>query len=55
MASKPYLKPDFVENASTEAIRAQYKHAQAQADLWSDRARELFLLLTEREDEGTPT
>lgn len=34
------LRPDFVENASTDAIRVQYEHAQAQTDLWSDRARE---------------
>jgi hypothetical protein len=48
------LRPEFVHNASTHAVRAQYEHAQALADLWSDRARDLFLLLCERED-ATPT
>lgn len=49
------LRPDFVQHASTDAIRAQYERAQAQADLWSDRARSLFLLLGEREDRpGAP-
>jgi len=47
------LRPEFVENASTTAIRAQYERAQAQADLWSDRARALFLLLCQREEETT--
>ncbi|MDW6058094.1 hypothetical protein SAZ11_08325 [Streptomyces sp. FXJ1.4098] len=45
------LRPDFVEQASTDAIRAQYERAQAQADLWADRARDLFLLLCQREDQ----
>jgi hypothetical protein len=48
------LRPEFVENASTEAIRVQYERAQALADLWSDRARDLFLLLAQREAEGQP-
>ncbi|MGQ4393760.1 hypothetical protein ACN6K5_003546 [Streptomyces violaceoruber] len=43
------LRPDFAAHASLEAIRAQYERAQAQADLWSDRARDLFLLLCQRE------
>ena len=42
------LDPDFAANASTDAIRTQYEKAQALADLWSDRARELFLLMTSR-------
>ncbi|WP_158935117.1 hypothetical protein [Streptomyces capuensis] len=46
-----HLRPDFVEHASTDAIRAQYERAQAQADLWADRARDLFLLLCQREDQ----
>ena len=45
------LRPEFVENASTPAIRAQYEHAQAQADLWTDRTRDLFLLLCQREEQ----
>lgn len=45
------LRPDFVERASTDAIRAQYERAQANADLWADRARDLFLLLCQREDQ----
>ena len=44
------LRPEFVANASTSAVRAQYEHAQALADLWADRTRELFLLLCEREE-----
>lgn len=48
------LRPDFVENAGTDAIRAQYERAQAMADLWSDRARELFLLLAQREADEQP-
>lgn len=48
------LRPDFIENASTDAIRVQYERAQAKADLWSDRARELFLLLAQREAEEHP-
>jgi hypothetical protein len=43
------LQPDFVARASTDAIRTQYQHAQAQSDLWADRARELFLLLCQRD------
>jgi hypothetical protein len=50
------LRPEFVERASTEAIRAQYEYAQARADLWTDRARDLFLLLSQREGQaGTLT
>jgi hypothetical protein len=45
------LRPEFVENASTDAIRAQYERAQRNADLWSDRARALFVLLCQREEE----
>lgn len=48
------LRPDFVQHASTADIRAQYERAQAHADLWSDRARALFLLLCQREREGQP-
>ncbi|WP_405673174.1 hypothetical protein [Streptomyces sp. NBC_01530] len=44
------LRPDFVENASTPAIRAQYERAQARADMGADQARDLFLLLCQRED-----
>ena len=47
------LRPEFLENASIDAIRVQHEHAQAQADLWTDRARDLFLLLCQREDERT--
>ncbi|MBJ6623523.1 hypothetical protein [Streptomyces sp. DHE17-7] len=43
------LRPEFVANANLEAVRAQYERAQALADLWSDRARDLFLLLQDRE------
>lgn len=46
-----HLRPEFTEHASTDAIRTQYERAQAQADLWSDRARDLFLLLCQREDQ----
>ena len=46
-----HLRPEFAEHASTDAIRTQYERAQAQADLWSDRARDLFLLLCQREDQ----
>lgn len=49
------LRPDFVEHASTDAIRAQYERAQAQADLWADRARALFLLLCQREEHANTT
>ncbi|MFR9794280.1 hypothetical protein ACL07V_37600 [Streptomyces sp. MB22_4] len=45
------LKPDFAKNASIGAIRAQYQQAQRRADLWTDRARNLFLLLCEREEQ----
>ena len=45
------LRPEFVENASPDAVRVQYERAQAMADLWSDRARELFLLLCQREEQ----
>ncbi|MET8571860.1 hypothetical protein [Streptomyces sp. NPDC004783] len=45
------LRPEFIEHASIDAIRAQYERAQAQAELWSDRARDLFLLLCQREDQ----
>lgn len=47
-----HLDADFVENASIDAIRTQYHRAQATADLWNDRARELFLLLCQREDQA---
>lgn len=47
------LRPEFAENASTEAVRAQYERAQAMADLWADRARDLFLLLCQREDQAS--
>lgn len=47
------LKPDFVAHAPLPAIRAQYAHAQRMADLWDDRARALFLLITEREERTT--
>lgn len=46
------LRSEFVENASIEAIRTQYERAQAQADLAADRARDLFLLLCQREDQA---
>ncbi|MFC8658075.1 hypothetical protein ACFUCT_23185 [Streptomyces parvus] len=42
------LDPDFVANASVDAIRTQYERAERMAELWADRARELFLLLSER-------
>jgi hypothetical protein len=45
------LRPDFVEHASADAIRAQYERAQAHADMWADRARSLFLLLCQREEQ----
>ncbi|WIC88856.1 hypothetical protein SEA_ONIONKNIGHT_50 [Streptomyces phage OnionKnight] len=44
-----YLRTEFVQHASTDAIRTQYERAQQQADMWTDRARALFLLLCERE------
>jgi hypothetical protein len=50
-----HLDPDFVARASTDAIRAQYERAQATADMWADRARDLFLLLCAREDAGGTT
>jgi hypothetical protein len=46
------LRPDFVDNASLADIRAQYERAQRAADLWDDRARALFLLLQQREEEA---
>jgi hypothetical protein len=46
------LRPDFVEHASTHDIRAQYERAQTQADMWADRARNLFLLLCQREEQA---
>lgn len=49
------LRPDFVQHASTDAIRAQYERAQALADLWADRARHLFLLLCQREEQADAT
>ncbi|MFG2359417.1 hypothetical protein [Streptomyces sp. NPDC048521] len=45
------LRPEFIEHASTDAIRTQYERAQAQADLWADRTRDLFLLLCQRTNE----
>lgn len=48
------LRPEFVAHASIGAVRVQYEHAQAQADLWADRARDLFLLLCQREDQADP-
>ena len=42
------LDPDFVANATVDAIRTQYERAQCMADLWDDRARKLFLLLADR-------
>lgn len=48
-----HLRPEFAEHASIDAVRTQYERAQAQADLWSDRARDLFLLLREREDQAS--
>lgn len=47
------LKPEFVEHASTGAIRAQYERAEANAALWTDRARDLFLLLCQREEQDS--
>ncbi|MFC8207869.1 hypothetical protein [[Kitasatospora] papulosa] len=47
------VDPDFAANASIDAIRTQYEKAQALADLWSDRARELFLLMTSRAPKET--
>ena len=47
-----HLRAEFAEHASTDAIRTQYERAQAQADLWNDRARDLFLLLCQREDQA---
>lgn len=49
------LRPDFVEHASADAIRAQYERAQALAGLWDDRARDLFLLLCQREEQTNAT
>lgn len=50
MADQHGLDPDFVANASLEAIRVQYERAQRMADLWDERARALFLLLRQRTD-----
>ncbi|MFH9236096.1 hypothetical protein [Streptomyces globisporus] len=47
------LDPDFVANASADAIRTQYERAERMVDLWTDRARELFLLMTSRAPEET--
>ncbi|MGW6531421.1 hypothetical protein [Streptomyces venezuelae] len=52
MTYPPVLDPDFVANASVEAVRAQYERVQRMADLWDDRARELFLLLCRREEQA---
>ncbi|WP_157849376.1 hypothetical protein [Streptomyces violaceorubidus] len=46
------IRPDFAAYASIEAIRTQYERAQAQADIAADRARDLFLLLCQREDQA---
>lgn len=48
------LDPDFVAHAPLAAIRAQYAHAQHQADLWDDKARALLLLLADREEGAAP-
>lgn len=48
------LRPEFIQHASTDAIRTQYERAEAHAQMWADRARELFLLLAQREEQ-TPT
>ncbi|MFI1677016.1 hypothetical protein [Streptomyces sp. NPDC020607] len=53
--SPPDLRPEFVQQASAAAIRAQYERAQRMVDLWDDRARALFLLLCQREDEERTT
>lgn len=53
MPNPPDLDPDFVANATPAAIRTQYERAQRMADLWDDRARALFLLLAQREDDTT--
>ncbi|MET9204088.1 hypothetical protein ACFXOI_05685 [Streptomyces bacillaris] len=47
------LDPGFVANASADAIRTQYERAERMAELWADRARDLFLLLAERTEETT--
>ncbi|GGZ53060.1 hypothetical protein [Streptomyces rubiginosohelvolus] len=49
--SLPVLDPDFVANASVDAIRTQYERAERMAERWADQARELFLLLAERTPE----
>ncbi|MCL8016897.1 hypothetical protein [Streptomyces sp. AS02] len=49
------LRPEFVEHASADAIRAQYERAEAKAALWADRARDLFLLLCQREEQTDAT
>lgn len=46
------LDPGFARHASTDAIRAQYERAEAQITLWTDRARDLFLLLSQREQQA---
>lgn len=46
------LDPDFVAHAPLTAIRTQYERAQRAADLWDDKARALFLLLQQREEEA---
>ncbi|MEU2800339.1 hypothetical protein [Streptomyces sp. NPDC007117] len=51
MTTPPTLDPGFVANASVDAIRTQYERAERMAELWSDRARELFLLLADRAPE----
>ncbi|NUS82702.1 MAG: hypothetical protein HOY75_08110 [Streptomyces sp.] len=53
MTGPAALDPDFVANASPAEIRVQYERAQRTADMWDDRARALFLLLCQREDEAT--
>jgi hypothetical protein len=53
MPHPPSLDPGFVATASVDAIRAQYERAQRTADLWDDRARALFLLLCQREEQTT--
>lgn len=45
------LDPGFVANASVDAIRTQYERAEQMVELWTDRARELFLLMTSRAPE----
>jgi len=52
MTQQTAVDPAFAANASLEAVRAQYERAEQTVTLCQDRARALFVLLCQREDEA---